>query len=178
MPPRRSAQTMERDQQAYELFRRGQTYRQIAAELGISHQTAFDAVRRAAKENAVDPFEADAARQVFLDRLQDYRCAAQDVLRARHYHVTQTGKLAEGPDGSPLIDDEPVLRALDRLTRIDDMELRIRDLYPPTRSRVEVVDDDVARALADEAEREIARYTEEAAAHHRHSITGERPAAR
>lgn len=163
---RRSAQTMERDARAYDLFRRGLSYRQIAAELGVSHQTAFDAVRRAARDNATDPLEAAAARQVFLDRLQDYRRSAQRVLSTRHYAHTQAGKLVygpPGPDGKPqlLTDDAPVLQALDRLLKIDDMELRIRDLYPAVKSRVEVITEDAvdaecARLVAEIAEREAA----------------------
>jgi hypothetical protein len=160
MPRRRSAATMERDQRAYDLFRRGLSYRQIGAELGVSHQAAFDAVRRAAKDNTVDPLEAAAARQVFLDRFQDYRRNAQRVLSTRHYVASaQSGKLAYGPDGQPLIDDDPVLRALDRLLKIDDMELRVRDLYPAAKSRVEVITEDAvdaecARLAAEIAERE------------------------
>lgn len=177
MPRRRSAETIERDQRAYDLFRRGLSYRQIGAELGISHQSAFDAVRRAARDNAMDPLEAQAARQVFLDRFQDYRRSAQRVLAARHYVTVQSGKIVTGPDGQPLVDDDPVLRALDRLAKIDDMEIRLRDLWPATRSRIEVVDDDVARALADEAEREFARITE-AAADTGNGIAGEHPQAR
>lgn len=146
MPRRRSAETMERDQRAYDLFRRGLSYRQIGAELGVSHQSAFDAVRRAASDNAVDPFEAAAARQVFLDRFQDYRRSAQRVLAAKHYVTTQSGRLTLGPDGSPLVDDEPVLRALDRLVKIDDMELRLRDLYPAAKQRVEVITEDAVDA--------------------------------
>jgi hypothetical protein len=178
MPRRRSAETMERDHQAYDLFRRGLSYRQIAAQQGYkSASSAVDAVRRAARENAVDPLEAEAARQVFLDRFQDYRRAAQRVLSTKHYIASaQSGKLAYGPDGQPLVDDDPVLRALDRLAKIDDMELRLRDLYPPARARIEVIDDDVARALADEAEAELARITD-AAARAGHSVTGNRPPA-
>lgn len=159
MPRRRSAETMERDHRAYDLFRRGLSYRQIGAELGFSHQAASDAIRRAAKDNASDPLEQAEARQAFLDRFQDYRRAAQRQLSARHYVTVQSGKIVygPGPDPQPLVDGEPNMRALDRLLKIDDMELRVRDLYPPARSRIEVVDDDVARALADETEREIAR---------------------
>jgi hypothetical protein len=176
MPRRRSAETIERDQRAYDLFRRGLSYRQIGAELSVSHQSAFDAVRRAARDNAGDPLEAEAARQVFLDRFQDYRRSAQRVLSARHYVTTQSGRLVAGPDGSPLLDDDPVLRALDRLLKVDDMELRLRDLYPPARSRVEVIDEDVARMLAEEAEREFARLTE-ATAGSGHGVPGEHPPA-
>jgi len=173
MPRRRSVETIERDYRAYDLFRRGLSYRQIGAELGVNEKTAWEAVRRAARENAGDPLEAEAARQVFLDRFQDYRRAAQRVLSSRHYVTVQSGKIVTGPDGNPLLDDDPVLRALDRLAKIDDMELRLRDLYPAARSRIEIIDDDVARALADEAERELARITE-AAADHGHGVTGER----
>lgn len=161
MPRRRSTETMERDHQAYDLFRRGLSYRQIGAELGVSHQSAYDAVRRAARENAVDPVEAAADRQVILDRLQDYRRAAQGVLANRHYVLTQAGRLAEGPDGQPLIDDDPVLKALDRLAKLDDLELKIRDLYPAAKSRVEVVTEEAAQALAAALEAQVAELDED-----------------
>lgn len=162
MPARRTTTAMEKDAKAYDLYRRGLSYRQIAAEVGWkSQKSAFEAVRRAAKDNAVDPIEAAAARQVFLDRFQDYRRAAQRVLSTRHYVTTQAGKLATGPDGNPLIDDEPVLRALDRLLKIDDTELRLRDLYPAAKSKIEVITEDVvdaecARLVQEIAEREAA----------------------
>ena len=131
---------MEKDARAYDLFRRGLSYRQIAAEMDWKNQkSAFEAVRRAARENAADPLEQAAARQAFLDRFQDYRRAAQRQLNARHYLTVQSGKIVTGPDGQPLVDSEPNMRALDRLLKIDDMELRLRDLYPAQKSRVEVI---------------------------------------
>ena len=157
MPRRRSAATMERDARAYDLFRRGLSYRQIGSELGFSHQSASDAIRRAAKDNAVDPLEAAEARQLFLDRLQDYRRAAQRVLATKHYVASaQSGKLAYGPDGQPMADSDPNMRALDRLLKIDDMELRIRDLYPPARSRIEVITEDVVDAELSALARQVA----------------------
>lgn len=180
MPRRRAAETIERDHRAYDLFRRGLSYRQIAAELKVSHQTAFDAVRRAVKDNAADPVAQADARQASLDRLQDYRRAAQRVLASRHHMVSQGGKIVYGPspDGSaalPLTDHAPVLAALRELLRIEQEENRLRDVYPPARSRVEVIDDDVARMLAEEAEREIARITADDPGH---GVTGERGPAR
>ena len=164
MPRRRSVETIERDQRAYDLFRRGLSYRQIGAELGVSHQSAFDAVRRAARDNAMDPLEAQAARQVFLDRFQDYRRSAQRVLAARHYVTVQSGKIVTGPDGSPLVDDDPVLRALDRLLKVDDMELRLRDLYPAAKSRVVVITEDIIDAELAMVARQIAENDARAAA--------------
>ena len=164
MPRRRSVETIERDQRAYDLFRRGLSYRQIGAELGISHQSAFDAVRRAARDNAMDPLEAQAARQVFLDRFQDYRRSAQRVLAARHYVTVQSGKIVTGPDGNPLVDDDLVLRALDRLLKVDDMELRVRDLYPAAKSRVEVITEDTVDAELALLARQVAENDARAAA--------------
>jgi len=157
VPRRRDPATMERDQQAYDLFRRGLSYRQIAGQLEYSSpSTAFAAVRRAVKDNASDPLEQAEARQAFYDRLQDYRRAAQRVLSTRHFHVSQGGKIVAGPDGQPLIDNDPNMRALDRLLKIDDMELRLRDLYPAAKSRVEVITEDALDAEMAEIARKIA----------------------
>ena len=154
----RTAETMEKDAQAYDLFRRGLSYRQIAAQIGWkSPKSAFEAVRRGARDNALDPLEAAEARQAFLDRFQDYRRAAQRVLSARHYLTSQTGRLALGPDGQPLLDHDPVLRALDRLYKVDDMELRLRDLYPAAKSRVEVITEDAVDAELSRLRDELAR---------------------
>jgi transposase-like protein len=163
MPSRRSAATMERDHKAYDLFRRGLSYRQIAKELDVSHQTAFDAVRRASRDNGSDPLEQAEARQAALDRLQDYRRAAWRVLTARHYVVSQGGTIVLGPDGKPLADNDPVLRALDRLVKIDQEDNRLRDLYPPAKARVEVITDDAVSAEIRDLAEQIARNDAEAA---------------
>ncbi len=159
MPARRTAEQMERDHRAYDLFRRGLSYRQIAAEMDWrSPSRAFDAVRRAARDNAADPLESAEARQAVFDRLQDYRRAAQRVLTAKHYMVSQGGKLVlgPGPEGQPLLDGDPVLRALGMLLRLEQEENRLRDLYPPSRSRVEVITEDAVDAEMAEIARKIA----------------------
>jgi transposase len=165
MPRRRSPETMEKDARAYDLFRRGLSYRQIATEIGYaSTGTAFEAVRRAAKESTSDALKDAEATQAFLDRFQDYRRAAQRVLSTRHFVTTQGGKLVTGLDGQPLIDDDPVLRALDRLLKIDDTELRLRDLYPAAKSRVEVITEDAVDAECAKLIEEIQEREREAAA--------------
>jgi hypothetical protein len=175
MPRRRSADTMRLDAEAYDMFRRGLSYRQIAAQPAEpggppryrSPNAAFQAVRRAARELASDPLKQAAARQVFLDRFQDYRRAAQRVLTTRHYAHTQAGRLVDAPGGGFLTDDAPVLAALDRLCKIDDMELRVRDLYPATKQRIHVMtEDDVDAAIADLVQQvsELETGTDETAA--------------
>ena len=59
MPRRPSVDVLERDARAADLYRRGLTYRQIAAEVGFrSPQSAGDAIRRHAATAAVVPSRA------------------------------------------------------------------------------------------------------------------------
>lgn len=165
MPRRRSAETMERDHRAYDLFRRGLSYRQISAEMDWkSPNAAFEAVRRAARDNAMDPVDADTERQVYYDRWQDYRRTAQRVLAMRHYQANQAGNLVSGPDGQPLTDTAPWLAALDRLVKIDDIEIRLKGLNPPSKARVEVITEDVVDAEMKMIAEQIARNDAEASA--------------
>ena len=156
MPRRRSSETMERDARAADLFRRGLSYRQIGAELGVSGHSAFEAVRRAARDAATDSLAAAEALALMLERQQDYRRAAYRVLTAKHYQVTQAGNMVRGPDGQPLLDDAPVLNALDRLVRIDQEEAKLLGLYAPAKSRVEVITEDVIDAECAQLVQEIA----------------------
>lgn len=157
MPARRSLDTMERDAQAADLFRRGLTYRQISAQMGWrSPNAAFLAVRRAARDAATDSLAATEALQLMLSRQQDYRRLVWRVAMAKHYVTTQTGAMALGPDGQPLLDDAPVLNAVDRLVKIDQEEARLLGLYAPAKSRVEVITEDAVDA-------EIAKLAEEIA---------------
>jgi transposase-like protein len=156
---RRSADTMERDANAADLFRQGKSYRQIAAEMGWnSPNAAFEAVRRAAQEAGRGSLAAKEALRIMLERHQDYRRAVYEVLTAKHYVTTQAGHVVEGPDGLPLHDDAPVLNAVDRLVKIDQEEAKLLGLYAPTKSRVEVITEDVVDA-------ELKRLAEEIAEH-------------
>lgn len=162
MPRRRSPETMEKDAKAYDLYRRGLSYQQICTELGYaSKSSAQDAVRRAAKEAAVDPFEAAEAQQAALDRLQDYRRSMQRILAARHYQATQGGKLVTGPDGQPMLDTGPWVSAMGQLRWIEQEDNRLRDLYPATKSRIEVVTEEAAQALAAALEAQVAELDED-----------------
>jgi ABC-type phosphate transport system auxiliary subunit len=145
MPQRPSQAVMERDAQSADLYRRGLTYRQIARQLGYrSPQSVGDAIRRHARTTASDSLAGPEALQVMLDRLQDYRRLAWRVATARHYATTASGNVALHPEtGQPLLDDAPVLHALDRLLRFDDHEAKLTGLYAPSRSRVEVITEDV-----------------------------------
>ena len=157
MPRRPSLDVLERDARAADLYRRGLTYRQIAAEVGFrSPQSVGDAIRRHARESARDPLAQAEATALMLERLQDYRRLMWRVATSRHYVTTQAGKLATGPDGQPLVDDGPVCHAVDRLLKCDQEEARLRDLYPAAKSRVEVITEDAIDAELGELARQIA----------------------
>ena len=165
MPARRSIESMEKDARAADLFRRGLTYRQISEQMGWrSPAAAHQAVRRAARDAAKDPLAQAEALALLLERLQDYRRLMWRVATTKHYVVSlQSGKTAVGPDGQPLVDDAPVMHAVDRLLKCDQEEARLRDLYPAAKSRVEVITEDVVdRELADVA-RQIAENDARAA---------------
>lgn len=158
MPARRTLEAMEKDAQAADLYRRGLTYRQIASQLGWkSPKSAFEAVRRAARDAGRNSLAAGEALRLMLDRQQDYRRVAYRVLTTKHYVTTQAGVLAKGPDGSPLLDDAPVLNALDRLVRIDQEEAKLLGLYAPAKSRVEVITEDAVDAELKRLAEEIAQ---------------------
>lgn len=147
MPRRRSINTMETDARAAELFRRGLSYRAISAELGwASPNAAVEAVRRAAKDAARDSVANADALQIMLDRLQDYRQRAWEVANATHYATSPAGVVRHPDTEDPLLDDAPVLQALDRLAKFDDIEAKLRGIYAPTRTRVEVVPEEVVDA--------------------------------
>lgn len=155
MPRRRAPETMERDQRAYELFRRGLSYRQIAAEIGWSSgSSAQEAVRRAAKEAAADPLHKIEEKQAALDRLQDHRRAMQRILDEQHYQATQSGRIVTDLDGRPMIDTGPWVSAMGQLRWIEQEDNRLRDLYPASKSRIDVITEDALDA-------ECARLVEE-----------------
>lgn len=158
MPRRPSVDVLERDAQAADYYRRGLTYRQIAAQMGYrSPQSVGEAIRRHARYSVTDAMSGPEALQMMLDRLQDYRRLAWRVATTRHYAVTQSGNVVLHPEtGAPLQDDSPVLAALDRLLRFDDHEAKLTGSYAPVRSRVEVVTADMIDAQIADLEAELA----------------------
>jgi hypothetical protein len=127
-------------------------YDQIAAALGITEDVArkdYERARDAAQaELSVSRDAAIAIETVKLNALEQ---AAWEVLRREHITV-QHGKVVR-INRKPLIDDAPVLQAIDRLIKIAERRARLRGLDAPT--KVEV--DDARRA-------EIEAYAAELAA--------------
>jgi len=120
-------QTAERRRRAAELRSQGLSYRKIAAEMGIDVKQAFDYVKHAmqsviqtAGEEAVS-FELTQLDEelVRLDAL--YETVTQ-VLEREHVTVSQ-GRVVT-LDDAPVPDDDWILKAVDRLVRIDEARRR------------------------------------------------------
>lgn len=100
-------------------------------ELGyVSVNAARRDFTRALEESiAAQHASAEVYREEQLGELDYLAEEAHKILRTRHYVVTQSGKLVEHPEtGEPLLDDGPVLAAIDRLVKILDRVAKLRGL--------------------------------------------------
>jgi hypothetical protein len=120
----RSPDTARRDAEACELRAQGWTYQRIADHFDITRRVAYDAVHNALKDIIREP--AEAARQFELDRLdaelerlERLEAATREVLDRHHVTVANNGTIVHH-DGEPLLDDAPVLQAVDRLLKIEE----------------------------------------------------------
>lgn len=143
----------ELDAQVVELKRQDLTFAEIAQVLGISKTSAFRGFHRALPRIA-EP-AANAYRAEHLARLELAREAVMEVLTNKH--VTVSNGVVVRVGGKALADDGPILAAIDRLLRIDEREAKLLGLDAPVRTRVEVVEEDVARLLVEQLEAELAQ---------------------
>lgn len=127
-----------RDAAAAELRSRHYTYDQIAIDLGLSNRThARQCVERAMKRVVQEA--ADEVRVQELERLDRYARAAEEVLARAHY-AHSAGRLITMKDADgvpqPVLDDGPVMAALDRLVKIQDRRARLLGLDAPVKAEV------------------------------------------
>ena len=123
----------ERDRNAVQLRSRGQTYQQISDELGYGHSSnARRAVKKALEGIIVEG--RDEAIKLQLDELDMMQRAVFEVLEAKHYVVSE-GRIVYRGD-QELLDDSPVLAAVDRLLKISDRRARLLGLDAPKRIEV------------------------------------------
>lgn len=128
-------------------------YREIAAELGITETTARDDYAAAVTERrtALDA-QRDTAVAIETAKLDALEQAAWEVLRREHV-VVQHGKVVY-LKRKPMLDDAPVLQAIDRLVKIAERRSRLRGYDAPT--KVEV--DDARRAQIEAYAAELAAW--------------------
>lgn len=139
----------ERDAEACRLKSRGLSYRQIAAQMGYAdHTNARRAVERALAETVAEP--AAELRQLELMKLDAMELAVLEVLERQHVTVNRGDVIYH--QGKPLLDDGPVLQAVDRLLRIQDRRAKLVGLDAPKRLEVitiDAIDAEIARLTAE-----------------------------
>lgn len=114
---------------AIDLRRRHATWQEVATDCGYADRaSAYNAVNREMKRRAADlETDVDALRQQETERLDYLAQRALAVLENPHY-VVSGGKIVNGPDGNPLLDDGPILTAATALVRISESYRRLHGL--------------------------------------------------
>lgn len=116
------------DLDVWTLKRQGLSFQAVADRLGMSKAAAFRAFERA--QHNLPPQGVDGYRAEMYARINAAREAVMDVLNARHITINNGVIIRE--DGTPVLDDAPVLAAVDRLVKLDDQEAKLRGAYPKT----------------------------------------------
>ena len=158
MTQKASAKTIRREERIereLELRRRGLTYEQIAEQVGIANKgTVYRDIMAALKRQAErNDGKAAELRALELGKLDDLERAAQRVLTARHVTVNN-GKVIYDPtaaDHTPMLDDEPVLRAIATLLRIAERRARLLGLDAPAKLEQSGETESVVRLLFTDA---------------------------
>lgn len=146
----RTLSTAEREAEAARLRSLGWTYQRIADELGWSNKgDAHHAVQRVLRDTVQEA--GDDLRALELTRLDALYVAANEVLARKHVTVSN-GRIVSGTDGGPILDDAPVLQAIDRLLKIQERRSKLLGLDAPIKKDVSLTDERVAaiEALAEE----------------------------
>lgn len=129
----------EQQAEAYRLRLRGHSFREIGAQLGVSHETARKWTQVEAEKLTL-PL-ADELRKQQLDRLNEMRLAALAVLERKHVHISEGRVVRDknpetGDVGEPIEDDAPVLAAIDRLVKIEDRMAKLLGLDAPVQQQI------------------------------------------
>lgn len=185
-PKGRKMNAREKSARAVELYKRGYTYEEIAAEVGYRQRSgAYRAVERAIAEQIREP--AEHVRRAEVARLDMLLKAAFLVLGKEHVYVSggsvvknevyavdeDTGRVLmetdENGNRHPVVDryedlvnDKPKLEAIDRILKIMKRRAELLGLDAP--AKFEAVHPDLVRAEIDNLTRELGFTDDERAA--------------
>jgi hypothetical protein len=147
---RRTIEQVRKDARAAELYRQGLTFDQVGQAFNppVHKTTAFNMVQRAIRDAQARAVRGPDAFTMILDRIQDHRRKLQDVIDHPCYLAGKDGQIVTMTDPDtgekiPVIDKGPIVRAITELRHHIELEAKLLDLFPASKSRVEVVTEDV-----------------------------------
>jgi hypothetical protein len=135
----------------------GMDWQAIADRLDYSSRGAAcqDVTRALEAHIAEQRTSLEVYRETELMRLDQLTVEVIRVLKGRHYVVTQSGKIVDDPrTGAPILDDGPVLHAVDRLLKIQDRRAKLLGL--DAAQRMEVLSLDAIDAAISELNAQLA----------------------
>lgn len=143
------ADSPERDAEAFRMKSRGATLVEIAMALAYTDSSHVSKALKRHIDRIVTP-AADEYRKLMDERLDHMRREALRVLETTHYKVNN-GVVVHAtleecgcpawetcPHAKPLLDDSPVLAAIDRLLKIEERQARLHGLDAPVKHDVSV----------------------------------------
>jgi len=173
----RSIKTAARDFEAAELRIKGRSLQEIATELGYaSRGHAHDGITRAFA--ALPTEDAEAAKRLDLERIDRLIARAWDVMERTHvaysngqvvrrrtdqYELDDDGyeRLDDQgnriPEYEEVLDDGPILAAIDRIEKLIARRARIFGYEAPAKAKIEVVTPETIEAHIAALEAELAR---------------------
>jgi transposase-like protein len=129
MPLAKQTEVAERRARAVSMKARGARYADIARELGVTEATAAKDVSLAYKQRVAElRAEVDVVIAEQVEELDALRALAWREAITKHPHVTQSGRLAVHPDGSPVYDTAPNSRARRDLLAIQERKAKLLGL--------------------------------------------------
>ena len=128
----------QREARALQLRLAGTTYSQIGGQLGVSESRSYRIVQSALDRLIREP--ADEVRRLELLRLDQLWVEATKVLHSSHVLVSNGRVVLHPGTRQPLVDDAPVLHAIDRLLKIQERRARLLGLDAPAKHQVFTID--------------------------------------
>ena len=137
----RTPDTMAQDQEAARMRSRSMSYAQIGAQLGMTKQAAYKAVQRAIADIPLEA--AETVLQMELAKLDDAELRLYAIMGKTHYRVGNNGRVVtyvenEGDTPRPLVDDGPVMQAIQTLIRLADRRAKLLGLNAPTQVHADI----------------------------------------
>jgi hypothetical protein len=144
MVPGRRRVTAETVKRIVELREQGLEFREIAAEVGRDLKTVWRHYQNAMRQIPAAAIEEHAKKcaerlDEQLRRIDMERELLEEIVFAHHVQVSNgmvvrpiTGRDAAGKPkyGDPITDFDPIMRAIDRLGKLDDQEAKLLGMYP------------------------------------------------